>query len=823
MEWFNYLLKVSACTVLFFAFYLLVLRKLTFFKINRFYLLGSLVLSLIIPALQFTIEREVEQSAIIEQPTVLQDVDLGGAAFTTPIVVGAGTGDTEIEPFNWYGLLPYVYAAIVVGLLAVAAWRLFQLYKHTRTKAHEVNGLKLVAKSVGFTNCSFFNYVFIDQNSLTETELQVLLRHEEVHARQLHSIDKILLMIAKAVLWFNPIVYLYDKALEQTHEYEADEATSLNVGTEQYAHLLLKLAVSKNTMPLIHNFVKSPIKERIKMLFNSKSKNMKKLMYLLALPIGLGLLWGFTIDVVDVLPKTTNGNEFTLILDAGHGGKESGAEMKGYKEKDIALAFTKKIKALAEVKGIKVVTTRASDESLSLADRLKPQGDFLLSIHVNSEPIKTNGSRNGIEMYTPTSDKKLNWFKSTSMTYGLYQNLKTIEGIKTGNKPIQKKLFLLQNSTAAGLVLEMGYLTNEQDLKTITNEAKQNELAEAIVNGILRYKENLRTDEEIESNMKGASLQLPPKPNQNQPLNKKASKTSKDGQKGESIAVTVYPKPVLISSSKLTVDVKNNISYIEKGKMEIGENKLEAEEIIWDKKNEIISAKRANITTKNKILSSESIIYDSKRGTYKALKAKGNVVQNTQAKIYPKPIIISSSNITVDTKYDVSYLKKGVISIGENRLTAEEIAFDKRNKKLTAKDAKLTLKSGITVAEKYIIYDVKKGTYITNKTPGNTIQVNSDAYELVTKLKADNDSLKMNTIMDKTLIVSGKVKLNIDKYLFNAKVVTVDKNSNIITAHVATLTTPEGYKISGDKIEYDALLKKYTVTEPVGSIYKISQ
>ncbi|MFA6275185.1 MAG: N-acetylmuramoyl-L-alanine amidase [Pedobacter sp.] len=728
MEWFTYLLKVSACTALFFAFYLLVLRKLTFFKINRFYLLGSLVLSFIIPALQFTIEREVAQSTAIEQPTVLQNVDLGGAAFTTPIVVGAGTGDVEVEPFDWYGLLPYLYTAIVVGLLAVAAWRLFQLYKHTRTKAHEVNGLKLVAKSVGFTNCSFFNYVFIDQNSLTETELQVLLRHEEVHAKQLHSIDKILLMLAKAVLWFNPIIYLYDKALEQTHEYEADEATSLNVGTEHYAHLLLKLAVSKNTMPLIHNFVKSPIKERIKMLFNSKSKNMKKFMYLLALPIGLGLLWGFTVDVVDVFPKvkTATGNEFTLILDAGHGGKESGAEMKGYKEKDITLTFTKKIKALAEAKGIKVVTTRNSDEKISLADRLKPQGDFLLSIHVNSEPIKTNGSRNGIEMYTPTSDKKLNWFKSTSMTYGLYQNLKTVDGIKTGNKPIQKKLFLLQNSNAAGLVLEMGYLTNEQDLKTITNEAKQNELAEAIVNGILHYKEFLKTDKEIESQLNGETLQSPPKPNQNQPLNKKASTTSKDGQKGESVAATVYPKPV----------------------------------------------------------------------------------------------IISSSNISVDTKYDVSYLKNAVISIGENRLKGEEIAFDKRNERLTAKNAQLKLKGGIEVAEKYIIYDVKKGTYITNKTPGSTIQVNSDAYELVTKLKADNDSLQMYTIMDKTLVVSGKVKSNIGKFSYIAKVVTVDKSSNIMTIHAGTLTTPEGYKISGDKIEYNALLKTFTVTEPLGSVYK---
>ncbi|MFD0939894.1 N-acetylmuramoyl-L-alanine amidase [Pedobacter boryungensis] len=929
MEWFNYLLKVSACTTLFFAFYLLVLRKLTFFKINRFYLLGSLLLSFVIPALQFKIEKEVEQSALIEQTTTLSDVDLAGTSFSTPIVVGSGTGDIEVEPFDWYALLPYVYTAVVMGFLAVAAWRLFQLYKHTRTKAHEINGLKLVAKSAGFTNCSFFNYVFIDQNSLTEAELKVLLQHEEVHARQLHSIDKILLMIAKAVLWFNPIVYLYDKALEQAHEYEADETTSLNFGAEHYAHLLLKLAVSKNTMPLIHNFVKSPIKERIKMLFHSKSKNMKKLMYLLALPIGLGLLWGFTVDVVEVPTKTAN--EFTLILDAGHGGKEIGANINGYKEKDIALAFTKKIKALAEAKGIKVVTTRADDESLSLADRLKPQGDFLLSIHVNSEPIATGGSKNGIEMYTPTSDNKLNWFKSTSMTYNLYKNLTTVEGIKTGNKPFQKKLFLLQNSNAAGLVLEMGYLTNKQDLKTITNEAKQDELATAIVNAILQYKTYLKTDQEIERNLKGGTLPEPPKPNQqNVPLIKKTSMNYKDGKTGEKIVITANGKTFPIIYTSLAGQTKvyfyiNQKVYSEAEAMQftpafiaklsdksgIGnikstyevpgventmdnyvvwfgvEPKLSAYAVknkdIYEKYNgKTVDGKvidytyspvskvmdgfivktttgetlKANVEEKfakqtqamvtkgdkvsikiynanyneniafpvvfsYKLMKGDKVLFDRWPKTASTLvnDATVNVVQNEQGKIYPKPMVYKALSITNDTKNNISYLKKGIMEIGENKLEGEEIAFDKRKETITAKNGKLTLKGGTEVAEKYIIYDIKKGTYITNKTPGNTIQVNSDAYELISRLKANNDSLKMNTIMNKTLIVSGNVKLNIDKFLFNAKVFTVDKNSDVIVAHVATLTTPEGYQISGDKIEYNTLLKKYTVTQPVGSVY----
>ncbi len=350
MEWFNYLLKVSACSALFFAFYLLVLRRLTFFKINRFYLLFALLLSFVIPTLHFTIEREVEVDPAIDMPVITQNESAIEQIDFAPIITTAPSIPME-ESFDWLSLLPYLYVSIVCSLLALATWRLFKLINHAKQNTQEINGLKLVSKSEGFTNCSFFNYVFIDENNLTESELQVLLRNEQVNVKQYHSLDKVILIIVKAVLWFNPIVYLYDKALEQIHEYEADEATSQNFDTATYANLLLRLAVIKTHMPLVHNFVKSPIKERIKMLYHTKSKQMKKLIYLLALPIGLGLLWGFTVDVIDVMPKI--GKEFTLILDAGHGGKQIGATINGFNEKDITLTFANKIKALAEAKELK--------------------------------------------------------------------------------------------------------------------------------------------------------------------------------------------------------------------------------------------------------------------------------------------------------------------------------------------------------------------------------------------------------------------------------------------------------------------------------------
>ncbi|WP_316795890.1 M56 family metallopeptidase [Pedobacter agri] len=298
MEWLIYLLQVSVCTVVFFSFYLLVLRKLTFFKFNRFYLLGSLFLSFIIPSLQFEVQREIIFADTEIQTPVpdLKPINNEPFQLIKPVVV-------EYQPnnkqnINWKKLGLYLYGGIASMIIIAFGWRMHDLLKYTYHYVTTNDGLKLISKSKGFTNCSFFNYVFIDENSLSEAELQVLLKHEKVHAQQLHSLDKILLMLFKSMLWFNPIVYLFDKALEQVHEYEADEVTSTDFGNQAYANLLLRLAVAKSDMLLIHNFVKSPIKDRIKMLFNSKSRNLKKSFYLLAVPVISCLVWLFAVKVV---------------------------------------------------------------------------------------------------------------------------------------------------------------------------------------------------------------------------------------------------------------------------------------------------------------------------------------------------------------------------------------------------------------------------------------------------------------------------------------------------------------------------------------------
>ncbi|WP_316737717.1 hypothetical protein [Pedobacter aquatilis] len=195
MEPLIYLIEVSAGIALFFAFYLLVLRKLTFFKLSRLYLLSALFLSFSIPALQFKIEKVIELKQII-QPSPIA-VNFSDAIKTNTIEVK----EMPVEStFDWLLIVPFAYWITALTIVCFGFYRVYQLIKFTRANSRLYSGLKIISKTSGFTNCSFFNYVFIDETNLSETDLQVLLKHEQVHAEQYHSIDKLIMMIAKALL-----------------------------------------------------------------------------------------------------------------------------------------------------------------------------------------------------------------------------------------------------------------------------------------------------------------------------------------------------------------------------------------------------------------------------------------------------------------------------------------------------------------------------------------------------------------------------------------------------------------------------------------------
>ena len=183
----------------------------------------------------------------------------------------------------------------------------------------------------------------------------------------------------------------------------------------------------------------------------------------------------------------TNTNEINIVIDAGHGGHDTGALTTGVTEKDITNAICNKIKALNTNANIKLHFTRNDDSFVSLQERVDfinaINPDLVLSLHVyNNNSLKNDAY--GFEIFIPQNPKN-------DQAKSLALNLETIftESLPLKNRGINTApFFLLKKSEAPTMILEMGFLSNKNDKEYITSEEGQNQIAETILKFISSVK-----------------------------------------------------------------------------------------------------------------------------------------------------------------------------------------------------------------------------------------------------------------------------------------------------------------------------------------------
>jgi TonB family protein len=265
MEMLLYIGKVNLYWILLFACYRLMLRKHTFFQWNRIYLLGSILAAFALP---FVIYPETAPPI----PTIYE-VNTAPVTFTLT---------QEEQPlFTWIDALWLVYG---IGL-AIAAFHLLRHIFQLRTflKSGEVIELEdctvVMTDSNHVGSFSFLKWIVINRNDY-ESHFDDILCHEMVHTRQWHSADILFVEVMKVFFWFNPILLLYKRDLQEVHEFLADSKAS---NRENYARFLVSYALNAPIASLTNHFFKpSQIKSRIQMIYKNRSPKWLLSTYLFA-------------------------------------------------------------------------------------------------------------------------------------------------------------------------------------------------------------------------------------------------------------------------------------------------------------------------------------------------------------------------------------------------------------------------------------------------------------------------------------------------------------------------------------------------------------
>ncbi len=270
-----YLIESSLCMLAFYLLYVLLYKKDTFFQLNRFYLLGTLSLSLVIPFITLT------EEVISQIPESLID----------PITTVSQTVILEQTNLSIWAIVAIIY---LIGLIITLSKFGFQMIRLTKIiskgEVKVIDRYHVISTEGNYPTSSFFKYILWDNKTenFDDAEVSGIISHELVHIKQKHSIDNLFVELVKCFFWFNPIIYFYDNEIKIVHEFQADNKVvhqTKDLSEKEYENLLGKQLLNNAGYQLSNNFNMSNLKKRLIMISKPKTQKIALIKNILIVPI----------------------------------------------------------------------------------------------------------------------------------------------------------------------------------------------------------------------------------------------------------------------------------------------------------------------------------------------------------------------------------------------------------------------------------------------------------------------------------------------------------------------------------------------------------
>jgi TonB-dependent SusC/RagA subfamily outer membrane receptor len=279
----QFLLKVSVSLAVVYLFYRLLLRPLTFYTWNRWYLLAYSAISLVIPFID--INPYLSDTAIAQSEMVAMIPTINAAALK------------DKGWFDYSNQSHWLLLVFMSGMLVMTVRLITQLIAYRRLKSSSrlisTEPVKLYEVDKSIVPFSFGNAIFINSSEHGEAELQDIIKHEFVHVRQKHTVDMMWAEILCIINWYNPFAWLIKKVIRQNLEFIADQQVLSNgLDKKEYQYLLLKVAGGA-AYRITNQFNFSFLKKRIVMMNKMRSAKLHLVKFMFVLPMIAVMLLSF--------------------------------------------------------------------------------------------------------------------------------------------------------------------------------------------------------------------------------------------------------------------------------------------------------------------------------------------------------------------------------------------------------------------------------------------------------------------------------------------------------------------------------------------------
>jgi len=354
---FVFLFKVNIALLLFCAGYYLVLRHLTFYTLNRIYLVAAIIFATIYPKINLSGFLEHHQQIAKPMQVIILNWQAPAKALIKPIA----------HPNYWLWAEVILWTGVVLFALRllVQLYSLYKLYRSSTAATIHNHDVRVINSDTG--PFSFWKSIYINPAKHEPSDLRSILLHEQIHVSEWHTLDVLLAELSTIFYWFNPGVWLMKKAVRENIEFITDRKILKNgTDSKQYQYSLVNVSFSAAPQGIVNHFNISTIKKRIIMMNAKRSSKFTLTRYAFLVPAVVALLLVFSISKAALVKKVVhNVKTFSLL-----GNKMSG---------NSSLAAVKTTETNPNISGVAKKSSLKRKMNVKITDTIKKGKIFISS------------------------------------------------------------------------------------------------------------------------------------------------------------------------------------------------------------------------------------------------------------------------------------------------------------------------------------------------------------------------------------------------------------------------------------------------------------